>query len=179
VTEGDFLSKDNDPTWFTGGVIDNVNGVVGGVAGITIGQNTSVSGFGTFANFNFTAIGVGIHQLDLYDVIVANPGSQPYGGVHTQNGVVTVSSADSNITIEVLPSGGGTIYNHPYIKGDPLVLDYTIGETASFYCATNMSYIFTYWDLDGEVIGEYYIEVVSFTVTENNHTLKAHVQPTP
>ncbi len=67
VTEGDFLSKDGDSTFFQEGEIDNTGGQITGISGVLISRS-GVSGTGTLLSITFEAKAAGEGELKPYNV---------------------------------------------------------------------------------------------------------------
>jgi len=110
VTEGDLFYPHN--TFFYGGIIDNVNGEITSVYGLTI-PATGVTDPGYFCNISFTAQQInGTSLLDLEDVIISNA-----SGVE-----VSVAINDGFVII----GDGGPNYP-PDIPSDPIPSDGSIG----------------------------------------------------
>ena len=67
VTEGDFLSKDGDSTFFQEGEIDNTEGQITGISGVLISRS-GVSGTGVLLSITFEAKAAGEGGLKTYNV---------------------------------------------------------------------------------------------------------------
>jgi hypothetical protein len=71
VREGPFLPS-GGPTFFIPGTIDNTAGTISLTADTLIGVVPGVSGSGTLAILDFTAVGVGASPISLTDVVLLN-----------------------------------------------------------------------------------------------------------
>ena len=67
VTEGDFLSKDGDSTFFQEGEVDNTEGQITGISGVLISRS-GVSGTGVLLSITFEAKAAGEGGLKTYNV---------------------------------------------------------------------------------------------------------------
>jgi len=97
VTEGAFLPS-GGTTFFVPGTIDNVGGTVAATADTLIGSIPGVSGDGTLAMFDFTALAPGTSALSFANEILLDSSLNDSTADTTfQNGSVTVSSASTSV----------------------------------------------------------------------------------
>ena len=76
VVEGSFLPNGGS-TFFIPGTIDNTNGVIALIADSLTGPVQGVSGSGTLAIFDFTAVGTGLTDLTVSNVILLDSSGNP------------------------------------------------------------------------------------------------------
>lgn len=93
ASEGAFLPT-GGATFFIPGTIDNVGGSVAANADTLLTAISGVSGSGTLASFDFTAIGSGVSTLTLANVILLNSSLNSIGGT-LQVGSITVPQAST------------------------------------------------------------------------------------
>jgi hypothetical protein len=87
VSEGDFF--DGYDTFFSGGIIDNVNGTIINVYDVILGKG-NITDDGTLVKITFTCLDVQTSPLILYDVGVTNE-SQYINVTYQQDGKITAS----------------------------------------------------------------------------------------
>lgn len=89
VNEGPFLMSNGDTTFFIPGAIDNTGGVISGTADTIVGGLQGVSGSGTLALFDFTAINKGTSPISISNVLLLD----------SQGDVLNSSSIDGTVTV--------------------------------------------------------------------------------
>ncbi len=99
VTEGPFLSS-GGATIFLPGTIDNVGGLISGIADILAGAVPGVSGSGTLVTASFQALAAGTSSISLFNVTALNSAGQD----------LTLTTSGSTVTVVPEPGSGLLVF---------------------------------------------------------------------